>query len=103
MRTFLSFFDPNLAYVGLAVLPPAATVTTRCAAPVTGNYNLANAAYTIVPMSHDYKNADNSLNNSSNLLSTLNCIQGAGNTSYANAIEAAQAELDKDGRPKVPT
>ena len=53
-------------------------------------------------MSHDYKNADNSLNNSSNLLSTLNCIQGGGSTSYSNAIEAAQAELVKDGRPKVP-
>jgi Flp pilus assembly protein TadG len=102
VRTFLSFFDPTIAYVGLAVLPPATSVTTRCAAPLTANYNLATAAYTIVPMSHDYKNADNSLNNSSNLLSTLNCIQGAGSTSYSNAIEAAQAELDKDGRAKVP-
>ncbi len=102
VRTFLSFFDPTIAYVGLAVLPPATSVTNRCATPATGNYNLVNAAYTIVPMSHDYKNADGSLNNSSNLLSTLNCIQGAGSTSYSNAIEAAQAELDAHGRPKVP-
>ena len=102
VRTFLNFFDPTIAYVGLAVLPPATSVTNRCATPATGNYNSVTAAYTIVPMSHDYKNADGSLNNSSNLLSTLNCIQGAGSTAYANAIEAAQAELDAHGRPKVP-
>ena len=102
VRTFLSFFDPTIAYVGLAVLPPATSVTNRCATPATGNYNSPTAAYTIVPMSHDYKNADGSLNNSSNLLSTLNCIQGAGSTSYSNAIESAQAELDAHGRPKVP-
>ncbi len=102
IKTFLSNFDPNIAWVGLAVLPPATSVTNRCAAPVTGNYNSLSAAYTIVPMSNDYKNADGSLNNSSNFISTLNCVQGAGNTAYANAIEAAQAELDKDGRPKVP-
>ena len=102
VRTFLSFFDPNLAYVGLGVLPPATSVSNRCAVPATGNYNSVNAAYTIVPMSNDYKNADGTLNNSSNLLQTLNCIQGAGSTSYSNAIEAAQAELDAHGRPNVP-
>ncbi len=102
IRTFLSFFDPNLAWVGLAVLPPATSVSGRCNTPATGNYNSTTAAYTIVPMSHDYKNPDNSLNTSSNLLSTLNCIQGGGSTSYSNAIEAAQAELDAHGRAGVP-
>ncbi len=102
VKTFLGFFDPNLAYVGLGVLPPATNVTNRCAVPATGNYNSLSAAYTIVPMSHDYKNPDGTLNNSSNLIQTLNCIQGAGNTSYSNAIEAAQTELDAHGRPGVP-
>jgi Flp pilus assembly protein TadG len=102
IRTFLSFFDPNLAWVGLAVLPPATSVSGRCNTPATSNYNSTTAAYTIVPMSHDYKNPDNSLNTSSNLLSTLNCIQGGGSTSYSNAIEAAQAELDAHGRAGVP-
>ena len=63
---------------------------------------MAGAVYTVVPMSNDYKNPDGTPNNSSNMLSTLACIQGGGTTSYANAIEAAQAELDKDGRPNVP-
>ncbi len=36
VRTFLSFFDPTIAYVGLAVLPPATSVTNRCATPATG-------------------------------------------------------------------
>ena len=67
VKTFLSFFDPNLAYVGLGVLPPATSVANRCAVPATGNYNSPSAAYTIVPMSHDYKNPDDTLNNSSNL------------------------------------
>jgi Flp pilus assembly protein TadG len=102
IKSFLSNFDPKIAWVGLAVLPPATTVSNRCAAPATGNYNSLTAAYTIVPMSNDYKNADGSWNNSSNFLTTLACVQGAGSTSYSNAIEAAQAELEKDGRPKVP-
>src|SRR5690348_7572546 len=101
IRTFLSFFDPNLAWVGLAVLPPAHSVANKCSTPNQSDYNLTTSAYTIVPMSHDYKNPDNSLNTSSNLISTLNCIQGGGSTSYANAIESAQAELNAHGRAGV--
>ena len=56
----------------------------------------------MVPLSHDYKNKDGSLNTSSNLVSTVNCVKGGGTTAYANAIDAAQAELQKDGRPRVP-
>jgi hypothetical protein len=33
---------------------------------------------------------------------THNCIQSFGSTSYDEALAAAQAELDKDGRPGVP-
>jgi hypothetical protein len=54
-----------------------------------------------VPLSQDYKLANGTLNSASNLISTLNCVQGGANTAYANAIEAAQAELDKDGRKGV--
>jgi hypothetical protein len=32
----------------------------------------------------------------------VSCIRGAGSTAYANAIEAAQAELDRSGRPDAP-
>jgi hypothetical protein len=56
----------------------------------------------IAPLSHDYKNKDGTLNTSSNLVSTVNCVQGGGSTAYANAIDAAQQELNKDGRAGVP-
>ena len=51
-----------------------------------------------MPLSHDYKNKDGSLNTSSDLVSTVNCVKGGGTTAYANAIDAAQAELTQ-GRP----
>ncbi len=102
IRTFLGYMDPTTQWVGLAVLPPAKTVATRCGTSDQTNYNLTSAAYTIVPLSKDFRIKGGPLNSSSDLITTLNCVQGGGTTSYANAIEAAQAELDKDGRPTVP-
>jgi len=102
IRTFLNFFDPTIDWVGLAVLPPGDTMANKCGTPVSGNYNSPSSPYLLVPLSHDYKNKDGSLNTSSNLVSTVNCVKGGGTTAYANAIDAAQAELQKDGRPDVP-
>jgi hypothetical protein len=36
---------------------------------------------------------------SSQLISTVNCVQPGGNTAYAEAVDAAYAELQADGRP----
>ncbi len=102
IRTFLNFFDPTINWVGLAVLPPADTLGNKCGTPSSANYNGSGSPYVLAPLSHDYKNKDGSLNTTSNLVSTLNCVKGGGTTAYANAIDAAQAELDKDGRPSVP-
>jgi Flp pilus assembly protein TadG len=102
IRTFLGFFDSSMAHVGLAVLPPATSVGNRCSTPASGNYNSTSAAYTVVPLSNDFRNANGTLNASSNLISTLACVQGAGTTSYANAIEAGQTELEAHGRTNVP-
>jgi Flp pilus assembly protein TadG len=102
IRTFLGYFDPSMAHVGLAVLPPATSVSNRCNTPTSTNYNSATAAYTVVPLSSDYRNANGTLNTNSNLVSTLACVQGGGSTSYSNAIEAAQAELVAHGRANVP-
>ena len=105
IKTFLGFFDPGTAKIGLAVLPPAvsnSTTTAKCATPSASNYNLSTAAYLLEPLSGDYRNANGTLNASSNLVTTINCVKGAGSTSYANAIEAAQAELNAHGRPNVP-
>ncbi len=102
IKTFLNFFDPSIDWIGLAVLPPGDTFANKCGAPNTVNYNSMSSPYVLVPLSHDFKNKDGTLNTSSNLVSTVSCIQGGGTTAYANAIDAAQAELNKDGRPTVP-
>jgi hypothetical protein len=104
VRTFLSYLDATQQKVGLGVLPPALGLSTsqKCAAPplTPQNYDSSSAKYTIVPLSQDYS-TNGLLNASSNLVSTLDCLQAGGYTAYANAIEAAQAELDAHGRSGV--
>ncbi len=95
MKTFLGFMDPSLDHVGLAVLPPAPAGGDICKA---GPYKTPTDPYVIVPLSSDYS-VNGVLNPSSALVQTIGCITGSGTTSYANALEAAQAELVNDGRP----
>jgi type II secretory pathway pseudopilin PulG len=97
MKTFLGFFDPTIDWVGLAVLPPATSLSNKC---VPGNYNSASSKYLIVPLSDDYK-LGGSLNPASDLVATIECQQGAGSTAYAHALEAAQQELVASGRPEA--
>jgi len=100
IKSFLQVMNPSADYVGLAVLPPATSANNKCATPDTTNYNSTSAAYTIVPLSHDYS-TNGVLNTGSNLVSTINCMKASGSTSYATAIEKAQAELDAHGRSGV--
>jgi hypothetical protein len=103
MKTFLGLLDPSIDHVGLAVLPPATSLAARCAKPPgesTLTYDSKTAPYVIVPLSNDYL-ANGSLNQGSALVSTINCVQAAGWTAYATALEAAQAELVAHGRPGV--
>jgi Flp pilus assembly protein TadG len=100
MKTFLGLLNPDADWVGLAVLPPATSVSNRCTTPQTTNYDSRSTAYTIVPLSHDYS-TNGRLNTSSNLVSTITCQHASGETSYATAIEQAQAELDLHGRSNV--
>ncbi|HST14282.1 MAG TPA: pilus assembly protein TadG-related protein [Gaiellaceae bacterium] len=97
MKTFLELMDPNLDHVGLAVLPPAPANGSVCAA---GNYNNQPDPYVVVPLSNDYS-TNNVLDDSSPLVSAINCMVASGTTAYANAIDSAQAELVKDGRPNT--
>jgi hypothetical protein len=101
LKAFLGFFDPKIDWVGLTVFPPSASVSTRCNTPDQNDYNSTSSKYTVVPLSADYKKADGTLDTTSNLVSTINCIKGNGTTAYANAIESAQAELDAHGRKGV--
>ncbi|HEY7707517.1 MAG TPA: pilus assembly protein TadG-related protein [Gaiellaceae bacterium] len=101
MRTFLTMFSSNLQWVGLAALPPATSRSRRCNTPDTPAYDSKSSPYVLVPLSQDYTRADGNLNQNSDLVKTIDCQKGGGRTAYANALEAAQAELDLHGRPDV--
>jgi len=101
MKTFLAYMDSSQQHVGLAFLPPATSVGNRCALPQTSNYDSRSAAYTVVPLSSDFTR-NGQLDTNSNLVRTIDCVRGNGRTAYANALEAAQAELDRGGRPDAP-
>ena len=97
--TFLNFLDAGTALVGLAVLPPSNTLANRCSNPSTSTswYDSVSSVYTVVPLANDFK-VNGSINNSSNLIQTLSCQVPNGTTHYSLAIQAAQAELNANGR-----
>jgi hypothetical protein len=98
MKTFLGFMNPALDHVGLAVLPPATSLAASCVKPPdSSSYDNPASPYVLVPLSSDYSSGG-SLNASSSLVSTINCVKANGFTAYANAIDAAQAELVAHGR-----
>jgi Putative Flp pilus-assembly TadE/G-like/von Willebrand factor type A domain len=101
MKTFMKFFDSTIQWIGLAVLPPAWSTSSKCDPGDTNAYNSTSAPYVVVGLSDDYKLKGGAINTNSNLYKTINCVQGGGRTSYATAIEAAQAELVAHGRPDV--
>jgi hypothetical protein len=100
IKTFLQYLEPSTQWVGLTVLPPSSSKGTRCNTPNEAHYNSASSAYTVVGLSDDYSQ-NRLLRTSSNLVSTINCQKGNGRTAYANALEAAQKELETNGRPDV--
>ena len=105
IRTFLGFMDPKLDRVGLAVLPPAPDVNHVCTTPNganNDNYDLAGAAYVVAHLQGGFLTADGTqLNPTSNLVQTLGCLQPAGRTAYADAIDRAKDELRTNGRSGV--
>jgi Flp pilus assembly protein TadG len=116
ITAFMNTMDPTLDNVGLAVLPPAPSVAAPCVDVDPyfntfnaqgqydgsgGTYSLPGAAYTLVPLSNSYASSVGNLIASSPLMSTVNCVQAGGGTAYAEAMDAAYAELQKDGRPKT--
>ncbi|HUZ84708.1 MAG TPA: hypothetical protein VMU66_08440, partial [Gaiellales bacterium] len=62
------------------------------------SYNTPSSTYTVVGLSNAYMNAQGQLVAGSPLVSDINCLKAGGSTDYANALEAANAELQKDGR-----
>ena len=83
-------------WVGLTVFPPASSVATRCATRVDeqlNTYNNLNAAWTVVPLSQDYKTMGGGLNPNSDLVKTLDCAKPGGSTHYTFALQKAKQYL----------
>jgi len=98
METMLSSLDPSLDRVGLVVLPPVGSKETSCSKADGSEYTSASSKWLLVPITSLYQ-VGGKLDHSSTLVSTIDCLQAGGSTSYANAIDAAQAELAADARP----
>jgi Putative Flp pilus-assembly TadE/G-like/von Willebrand factor type A domain len=97
LKSFLLGMDASIDRVGLAVFPPATSLSQSCSTPSNTNYNTASNPYVLVGLSSDYK-VGRALNNQSPLVSTVNCLKANGTTAYATALEKAQAELAARGR-----
>jgi Putative Flp pilus-assembly TadE/G-like/von Willebrand factor type A domain len=98
---FVQYMDPAIHKIGFAVFPPRTSGGSACSTPASGNYNSTSAVYTVVPLSTNYK-VGQSLNESSQLVTTIRCQRGGGSTAYAHALERAQTELNNSrGRPGV--
>lgn len=98
IKTFLGLMDPSVHNVGLVVLPPALTIGQKCSRPQSSWYHDPDARFLLIELRNDYQNSDGTLDTSSNLVSTVNCIRGGGRTAYADAIDTAQRHLTNKGR-----
>jgi Flp pilus assembly protein TadG len=113
LQGFLPGLDPTADYVGLAVLPPDMNGTSDICNAEPGEaypadatyghtpYSVNNPTYLMVPLSNNYATAAGTLIPGSPLVSDINCMKAGGQTGYASAMEAADAELIKDGRTGV--
>jgi len=123
IKTFLGFMDPNLDHVGLSVFPPAYNQQSHCVTPTNGQQRYGYdtyfpywipapggqtpGLYAIASVEDDYLVPNGSggwkLASSSQswLVNTIDCVESAGTTAYANAIDEAQHELNEHGRGNV--
>jgi hypothetical protein len=94
---FLQGMDPAYNKVGLIAYPPGngnpCTFTPHSVDGPTTDYDAYPNGYQLVPLSNDYKRADGSLNPSSSLVNTVNCLKAQGTTATAPGIDKAQQIL----------
>ena len=91
-RALLEYFESSLQRVGLGVLPASASWGNPCP---TGDPGV----WLPVNLSDDYQNPDGTLNESSRLVSTIDCLQSNGYTNLGSPMKAATEELVTNGRP----
>ncbi len=102
LNGFLMSLDPSVDNVGMTLLPPDTNGTADvCSAQSTSSYDVKTPTWTVVPLSNNYMDSSGNLISSSPLVSDINCMKAGGGTNYANAMEAAKAELVAHGRPGV--
>jgi Flp pilus assembly protein TadG len=127
IKTLLPFFNPQTDRVGLVLLSGEDNVApfdhTGTAPCDSANVNDASTqgkgryyksagdffdgtpashdAWLVAPLASTFKNPDGTLNTSSAIVSTLNCVQHKYWTPIAPAVQAATDELVAHGRPNV--
>ncbi len=105
LQGFLPGLDPSVDYVGLSVLPPDMNGTSDICKAETATspspYDITTPTYTVVHLSNNYMTSTGQLVASSPLISDINCMKPGGGTDYADAMTAAYAELQANGRPGV--
>jgi Flp pilus assembly protein TadG len=104
LTSFAQSLDPALDWITLLVLPPLAG-GGPCSTPSSNVLYPAgsDSTYTVTRLSHDYLNADRSINYSSTIVQDVACLQAAGATHYKQALIQAYDELQNHGggRPGV--
>jgi Flp pilus assembly protein TadG len=125
VKSLLGFFNPQTDRIGLVLLGSADTTAPFDHAGPAAPCDTANVSdyavsgkgpfyktlgdfmdgtpssrdsWLVAPLNNDFKNPDGSLNSSSKLVSTLNCVQSKFWTPIAPAIDEARQELVNNGR-----
>ncbi len=100
---FLLGMSTTYDKVGLIAYPPgngnACTFTPHSVDGPTTDYDAYPNGYQVVPLSNDYKRADGSLNTSSSLVATVNCLKAQGTTATAPGIDKAKQILAANHDP----
>lgn len=103
-KSILEFFNPELQHVGFGVLGPSSTSST-CSGSYSGGKGIAagsGGTWQPINLSSDYQNADGTLNNSSLLVKTVNCLNKSSvGTNLGDPVKAATDHLVAAGRPDV--
>jgi Mg-chelatase subunit ChlD len=107
----LGFLNPKTESIALGVLPPSDTMA-RCTGASSGAYGIKSASDTgnltstwmVAPFplakpANDYQNADGTLNQNSQIVKTVNCLQANGTTDLGDPLIAATNYLKTYGRP----
>jgi Flp pilus assembly protein TadG len=110
----LGYLNPKSESIALAVLPPSSTMS-QCTGASAGAYGVrastggdvggAGTTWMVAPYPatrgpvNDYQLANGTLNQGSQIVKTINCLQAAGSTDLGDPMAAAGAYLNAYGRP----